>query len=133
VGTAAAPVGHGTLTVEVNAGAASAFIRVEEPGADTVQLIRHAKREIIERSHVEAVYAELPLSDPGTPAIADELESAGFGFLGVGPHFSQRGDILRLAYLVEPLQREPIKTANAFTGELVDYALAEQARVQASL
>lgn len=133
VGLLADPTGHGTLTVNVSAGAACAFIRADEPGADTVQLMLHAKREIIERSHVEAVYAELPLTDPGTPSIADALESAGFGFLGVAPHFSLRGDILRMAYLVEPLQREPIKTADAFTGELVDYALAEQARVQANL
>jgi hypothetical protein len=40
--------------------------------------------------------------------------------------------VLRLAYLVEPPAREPIETVNAFAGDLVDYALAEQARVQAS-
>jgi hypothetical protein len=132
-GTPAAAAGHGTLTVKIDSGAACAFIRADELGADTAQLIRHAKREIIERSHAEALYAELPLADPATPAIADELESAGFGFLGLAPCFSLRGDILRLAYLVEPLAREPIKTLDAFTGQLVDYALAEQARVQASL
>jgi hypothetical protein len=38
-----------------------------------------------------------------------------------------------MAYLVEPLQREPIHTADAFTGELVDYALSEQIRVRAGL
>lgn len=133
LGIPEAPTGHGALTVNVHAGAASAFIRVDVPGADTVQLIRHAKREIIERSHVEVVYAELPLNDPGTPAIADELELAGFGFLGVAPHFSLHGDVLRMAYLVEPLQREPIQTADDFSNELVNYALAEQARVQAGL
>ena len=112
-------------------GAACAFIRADELGADTAQLIRHAKREVIERSHAEAIYAELPLADPGTPAVAAELESAGFGFLGVAPHMSLRGDVLRMAYLVEPLRREPIKTADEFTAELVEYTLAEQARVQA--
>src|SRR5262249_41516876 len=97
------------------------------------QLIRHAKREIIERSHVEAVYAELPLTDPGTPAVATELETFGFGFLGVAPCFSPRGDVLRMAYLVQPLQRDPIQTADAFTGEVFDSALGEQARVQSML
>ena len=132
-GTATAATGHGTLTVKINASAACAYIRADEIGADTTQLMLHSKREVIERSHVEAVYAELPLADPATPLVAEELERAGFGFLGVAPHFSPRGDILRLAYLVEPLQREPIKTADAFTGELVEYALAEQARVQSFL
>ncbi|MEX2092813.1 MAG: GNAT family N-acetyltransferase [Pirellulales bacterium] len=129
----AAATGHGTLTVKIDSGAACAFIRVGEAGADTAHLIRHAKREIIERSHAEAVYAELPLADPATPTIAEELETDGFGFLGIAPCFSLRGDILRMAYLVEPLDRDPIKTADAFTAELVDYALAEQARVQAAL
>jgi hypothetical protein len=130
---AAATAEHGTLAVKINAGAASACIRADEIGADTAQLIRHAKREAIERSRVEVVYAELPLADPATPRLVEELEQAGFGFLGVAPHFSPRGDLLRLAYLVEPLKREPIKTADAFTGELVDYALAEQIRVQSGL
>ncbi len=129
----AAATGHGTLTVKIESGAACGFIRAEELGADSAQLIRHAKREIIERSHVEAVYAELPLADPATPATADAIEAEGFGFLGVAPCFSNRGDLLRLAYLVEPLQRNPIQTADAFTGELVDYALAEQTRVRAAL
>jgi hypothetical protein len=130
-GTPAAPVtDHGTLKVTINSAAACACIRADEIGADTAQLIRHAKREIIERSHADAVYAELPLDDPATPLVAEAIEKFGFGFLGVAPHFSPRGDILRFAYLVEPLQREPIKTADTFTAELVEYALAEQARVQ---
>lgn len=132
-GAAVAATGHGTLTVKIDANAASAFIRVGEMGADTCQLIHHAKREIIERSHAEVVYAELPLADPASPLVADALAEFGFGFLGVAPYFSQRGDLLRLAYLVEPLAREPIHTADAFSGELVDYALADQARVRAGL
>ena len=42
-------------------------------------------------------------------------------------------DLLRLAYIVEPLQRDPIKTADEFCAKLVDYALAEQQRVQSAL
>jgi len=132
-GKAAAPAGHGTLEVKVESPSACAFLRAENVGADTAQLMLHAKREVIERSHIEAVYAELPLADPGTPFVVEALEQRGFGFLGVAPHFSPRGDILRLAYLVEPLQREPIKTIDPFTGELVDYALAEQERARSFL
>jgi anti-sigma regulatory factor (Ser/Thr protein kinase)/GNAT superfamily N-acetyltransferase len=132
-GTPAAATGHGELAVKISSGAACAFLRADQLGADTAQLIRHAKREIIERSHVEAVYVELPLADPAMPHVADELETFGFGFLGIAPHFSPRGDVLRMAYLVEPLEREPIETVDAFTGKLFDYALAEQARVRAQL
>ncbi|QDT72321.1 ATP-binding protein [Lacipirellula limnantheis] len=131
-GFAAPAGGHGAIRISIAANLAT--IRAEQLGGDTAHQIRHAKREIVERSHAEVVYAELPLSDPATPSVADELEAEGFGFLGVAPCCAPRGDdLLRLAYLVDPLEREPIKTADEFCGRLVDYALAEQRRVQASL
>jgi hypothetical protein len=132
-GAPVAATGHGSHRVSVDSGALKATIRAEQLGADSAHLIRHAKREVIERSHAEVVYAELPLLDPATPYIADELEAEGFGFLGVAPCFGKRGDLLRMAYLVEPLQREPIKTVDEITAKLVDYALAEQVRVQSAL
>ena len=120
------PSGHGTLAVKIDAGAALATVQAETIGADTVRLVRQARRELVERTHVEVVYVELPLADPATAIVAEELEQDGFGFLGVAPHFSPRGDLLRLAYLVDPLAREPIKTLDEPAGRLVDYALAEQ-------
>ena len=128
-----APWGHGTLTVKVDVGAANASVRAEQLGVDTVQSICHAKRELVERSHVEAVYVELPVESPATPHVAEQLEREGFGFIGIAPHFSPQGDLLRLVYLVEPLAREPIKTYEEFADHLVDYVLAEQTRVRAAL
>jgi hypothetical protein len=127
------PSGHGTLAVKIDAGAATANMLAEAIGADTLQLVRHARRELVERTHVEVVYVELPLVDPATAIVAAELEPEGFGFLGVAPHFSPRGDLLRLAYLVEPLRREPIKTLGEPEGRLVDYVLAEQQRLRGTL
>ena len=131
-GHAAPAGGHGAIRISISADRAT--IRAEQLGGDTAHQIRHAKREIVERSHAAVVYAELPLNDPATPAVAEALEEEGFGFLGVAPCFGPRGDdLLRLAYLVEPLEREPIKTADEFCAKLVDYALAEQQRVRAGL
>ncbi len=42
-------------------------------------------------------------------------------------------DVLKLAYLVAPLAREPIKTFESIADRLVEYALAEQERVRAKL
>jgi hypothetical protein len=124
--------GHGALRISIAADRAT--IRAEQLGGDTAHQIRHAKREIVERSHAEVVYAELPLSDPATPSVAEALEGEGFGFLGVAPCCAPGGDdLLRLAYIVAPLEREPIKTADEFSARMVDYALAEQQRVQAGL
>lgn len=131
--TAASPIGHGTLSVRMESGAARGVLRVEQLGADTVHAVRHATRDLAERSGAAVVFVELPLADPGTPLVAELLEAEGFGFAGVAPHFSERGDLLRLVYLVEPLQREPIKTYDEPAACLVEYALADQIRVRAAL
>ncbi len=126
LGEGSIPSGHSRMAVKVDAGAAIAFVRAAQLGIDTANTIRHAKRKLVEHAHIEVVYVELPLQDTATPHIVDELEADGFGFIGIAPHFSAAGDLLRLAYLVDPLARDPIKTDEAFAGQLVDYTLAEQ-------
>ncbi len=66
-----------------------------------MRLICQTRRELVERNHVEVVYVELPLADPATAVVVERLELDGFGFLGIAPHFSRRGDTIRMAYLVE--------------------------------
>jgi len=124
---------HGTHTVKFSSGAALATISAETLGRDSVCAIRRAARELIERSRAEVIAVELPIHDPAAAAICEALEIDGLGFTGIGPHFSPRGDVLRLTYLVEPLARDPIKTFEPFAARLVDYALAEQERVRKNL
>ncbi|MCG8343117.1 MAG: GNAT family N-acetyltransferase [Chlorobiales bacterium] len=124
------PEGKGECTVRVDSGAAKAMIRVDRVGVDTVHAIRHARRELTEHSHAEAVFADLPLADPVTPHAAEALEEYGFSFTGIAPNFSESGDMLRLVYLTEPLQREHIVTYEEFAGRLVEYALSEQERIR---
>ena len=121
---------HGALEIKVVAAAGAAFITTEQVGADSANAIRHTARELVEVSRMEAVFVDLPLEDPATPATWEAIERGGFGFVGIGPHFSPTGDMVRLVYLVEPMEREPIETYEAFAGRLVDYALAEQRRVR---
>ena len=94
--------------------------------------VRHAKRELVERSAAQVVFVELPAEDPGTPAVMEDC-AVRLRLCRIAPHFSTRGDLVRLVYLVKPLAREPIQTYDDAAGELVDYALAEQARVQAEM
>jgi hypothetical protein len=98
-----------------------------------VQSIRRAARELVELSHVEALLVELPLENPGTPEACEALEQHGFGFTGIGPHFMTGSDVIKLEYLVEPLEKEPIKLFEPFADRLVDYALNEQKRVRESM
>lgn len=127
------PSGQGTLAVKIDTGAARANIYADTIGENTVPLIRQTRRQLVERDHLEVVYVELPLADAASAFVAEQLELDGFGFLGIAPHFSMRGDVLRLAYLVEPVDREAIHLLEDIAGELVDYALREQDRVRTGL
>ncbi len=124
---------YGTLAVKIQSGAGLATIRAEQLGKDSARAIRRAGRELVERSRAEVVVVELPLAESATMEICEALEDQGLAFTGIGPHFSPRGDVLKLTYLVAPLAREPIKTYEPFADRLVEYALAEQARVHANL
>lgn len=124
---------HGAFRVQFAHRAGLATIQVESLGSDSARSLKHAMRALVEKSHAEVVSVELPLADPAAIETCEALEGAGFGFTGVGPCFSSRGDVLKLAYLVEPLAREPIHTFEPFAAQIVDYALAEQRRVRASL
>jgi anti-sigma regulatory factor (Ser/Thr protein kinase) len=128
-----APLGHGTLAVKADPSAGTAYVRADQLGVDTVHAIRHAKRELVEGSAAQVVFVELPAEDSGTPIVMQQLAAFGFGFCGIAPHFSPRGDLVRLVYLVKRLAREPIHTYDADAAELVEYALAEQSRVQAEI
>ena len=128
-----APSGQGTLAVRINTGAGSANVYADSIGEDTVQLIGRTRRELVERNHVEVVYVELPITDPATAIVAEQLERDGFGFIGIAPEFSNRGDVMRMAYLVEPVDRKAIHLLEDIAGEIVDYTLREQDRVRAGL
>ncbi|MGI9472913.1 MAG: GNAT family N-acetyltransferase [Rubripirellula sp.] len=119
-----------TLAVQVNPRAHLATIRLGQLTNDSLHTIRHAIRELVERSRMEVVVVELPLQNSMTPRLCEALEKEGLGFCGVGPGFSTQGDVLRMSYLVEPLMRDPIKTFEPFADRLVTYALDEQDRVR---
>jgi hypothetical protein len=124
---------HGTLTATFDSGSAVGTIRVGEIGKDTVHAVRHSMRGLIEHSHAKVVEIGLPLANAATPGLCAALEEDGVAFTGVGPHFSPSGDVLKLAYLLKPLERELIKTFEPFAERLVEYALAEQARVRVNV
>ena len=124
---------HGTLTVRYDAGAGMVNFRVSRIGRDTAVALRHGKREFLEGSHADALFIDLPLADPATPSVVDALEGDGFSFAGLAPDFAPEGDLLRLVHLTTPLAREPILTVEPLGAWLIDYALAERARVLAAM
>jgi hypothetical protein len=132
-GEAVPPQGAGELAVRFQAGASRAFLTVTQVGQDTAATIRHAKRQLIEHSHAEALFADLPLTQPGTPEVAEELRKEGFFFGGIAPHFSASGDLLRLIYLTEDLACDSIHIEEEIGRWLVGYALADRQAALASV
>ncbi len=121
----------GEVAVSVNPGWQSAVIRVLRVGTDTPAEIRRARRDLCRINGAEAVYLELPLSQPGTPELCRIAEEAGFFFCGLGPSFAPDGDTLRMQYLNVPLDTSLVKLASPFAQELLGYIDQERARVAA--
>ena len=104
-------------------------MRVQHQGPTTAAALRRVRRELAESSGAEAIFLELPLGEPGTPALCMAAEQEGFFFSGVGPCFAPGGDVLRLQYLNTPLDTERLQIASPFGGELCAYVEAERQRV----
>jgi hypothetical protein len=103
-------------------------IRVREGGPEAAAAVRRARRNLCLTQGAEAVYLELPLSQPATAALCDEAEADGFFFSGIGPCFAADGDALRLQYLAVPLDAGQLQVENPFARELLAYVEAERRR-----
>jgi anti-sigma regulatory factor (Ser/Thr protein kinase) len=105
------------------------LIRVDRVGRASAAEVRRALRDLCDAAGAEVVYLELPLADPGTPALCETAESMGFFFSGVGVNFAASGDALRLQYLNCPLDVSLVQVASDFSRELLAYVAAERERV----
>jgi serine/threonine-protein kinase RsbW len=104
-------------------------ISVEQPGSASPAEIRRAWRDLCDLAGAEAVYLELSLARPETPALCSAAESAGFFFAGLGPQFAPDGDVLRLQFLNTALDTSQIQLLDPFAKELLAYIDSERARV----
>jgi serine/threonine-protein kinase RsbW len=118
----------GQLTLTVRPDHNHAYIIVGRCGQDIPSAARYNLNQA-RLSHIDCIYADLPLQDRGCPRIASALRKMGFFFGGVIP-LLRGGDVLRLQYLnnvrVEP---EDIKTASPFGRKLLDWIFEDMAAV----
>ncbi len=113
------------LPEELNA----AFIVVRSIGPETVAELTKASREC-QRKRLDAVYAFLPASTPGCPAIADACEDLGFSFAGVMPHIHDHGDRLLMQRVDIPLDTGAIRVYGDMSRKLLDHVLNDAERVR---
>src|SRR5262249_924881 len=105
-------------------------IRVRQIGADTAAEVRRLRRELAEADGAEFILLELPLAQPGTPALCRAAEQAGVSFTRLGSGSAHGGDVLGLQYQSTRLDPSRLQIASPFARELVDYVAAERARVE---
>jgi hypothetical protein len=103
-------------------------IKVHRAGADAAQMVETARRAMREESGIEAVFVELPLSEPGAAKVCEQLEARGFFFCGIKVGPPETGDVLRLQYVEPPIDFALIKIEGDFAKEVTAYVASERAR-----
>jgi serine/threonine-protein kinase RsbW len=118
-----------TLRVEIEEDHNLALITVHRPGADLEPAVAAERHHLFHRRGLDAIYLDLPLEDPATALLADQLECLGVSYAGIFPNSRTDGDVLRMQSLhrvrVAP---DDICVASDHGRELLEYVLADLAR-----
>jgi hypothetical protein len=127
----APPGGRGAFHTGITRGDGIATIEVESIGMETAELVRQAVDDVRATCRLGAIYASLPMEDPGTPALCDAMESYGFFFSGVGPWMGHGKDTLRLQMPLTPIDLSALVVIGEFGKVLLEYIASERDRCAA--
>jgi hypothetical protein len=105
-----------------------ATIAVEDIGAETPDLVRQAVEDLRATCRLGAIYAVIPLEDPGAAALSEALEGYGFYFSGVGPWMLGGKDSLRMQMPLTPIDLSELVVVGEFGRELLEYVASERER-----
>jgi hypothetical protein len=122
----AEPAERTELHVEVDEDHNLALITVPTPGADLEAVVGAERHHLFHRRCLDAIYIDLPLEQPATALLADELERLGVSYAGVFPNHRTDGDVLRMQSLHRVrVKADDIAVASDHGRELLDYVLAD--------
>lgn len=117
------------LHVEVDADHNLALITVAVPGADLEAVIAAERHHLFHSRCLDAIYVDLPLEQPATALVADDLERLGVSYAGVFPNHRAAGDVLRMQSLHRVrVKADDIAVASDHGRELLDYVLGDLAQ-----
>lgn len=115
-----------SLHAEVDADHNLALITVHAPGADLETAIAAERQHLFHRRGLDAIYVDLPLEDPATALVADDLERLGVSYAGIFPSPRADADVLRMQSLHRVrVKADDIAVASDHGRELLDYVLAD--------
>jgi hypothetical protein len=114
------------LHVAVDEDHGLALVTVDRPGADLEEAIGAERHHLFHGAGLDAVYVDLPLTDPATALVADHLERLGVSYAGIFPNHRCDGDVLRMQSLHRArIKAGDVSVASAHGRKLLDYVLAD--------
>ena len=114
------------IQVEVEADHNLALLTVLVPGADLEQVVTAERHHLFHRACLDAVYVDLPLEQPATALVADDLERLGISYAGIFPNRTTDGDVLRMQSLHRVrVKADDVAVASDHGRELLEYVLAD--------
>jgi hypothetical protein len=114
------------LHVEVDTDHNLALLTVQVPGADLEQTLAAERHHLFHNRCLDAIYIDLPLEQPATALVADDLERLGVSYAGVFPNHRTDGDVLRMQSLHRVrVKADDIAVASDHGRELLEYVLAD--------
>lgn len=115
------------LDVEIDSDHNLALITVMAPGSDLEKVVAAERHHLFHRHCLDAVYLDLPLEQPATALLAEDLERLGVSYSGIFPNPRADGDVLRMQSLHRArVAAEDLAVASDHGRELLDYVLADQ-------
>jgi hypothetical protein len=114
------------LHVAIDADHNLALITVRAPGEDLEAAIAAERHHLFHRAGLDAIYIDLPLDNPGTALVADDLERLGVSYAGIFPNVRCDGDVLRMQSLHRVrIKADDVAVASDHGRELLDYVLGD--------
>jgi hypothetical protein len=124
----APPKGRGRFHEGITRSDAVGTLEIESVGKETPELARQAAADLRATLRLGALYASLPLEDPGTPALCEAMEDYGFFFSGVVPWMLGGKDALRLQLPLTPIDLSELVVIGDFGRCLLEYVALERER-----
>lgn len=128
-GEAAAPRARGLFHASIARGDEIGTLEIESVGTETAALARQAADDLHAAHRLGAVYALLPLEDPGCPGLCGALEARGFFFAGLGPWMLDGRDSLRLQMPLTPIDLSALVVVSDLGRALLEYIARERERL----
>jgi serine/threonine-protein kinase RsbW len=112
--------------VEIDPDHNLALITVSAPGSDLEEVVAAERHHLFHRGNLDVVYVDLPLDDPATALVADQLERLGVSYAGIFPNSHADGDVIRFQSLHRArIDAGDLAVASDHGRELLDYVLAD--------